>query len=209
MQKQCTVCHEWFEGHKRKKTCSPKCAHRAQGDAVRQKMIDDNPMKRPAVAEKMSRTRSQRFKDDPTFSELVAAYTRRAWADGKYDGVKVGRCKWYDHVRPDGTSVKLQGTWEVIFARWLDAQGTLYDAHRGRIKYLDDKGTERSYYPDFYVPAEGRYFDIKGAYFDDLQKRKFEFIRASNPTLDIEIVNRQVFTSLGIDVHKESKRVSP
>jgi hypothetical protein len=208
MLKQCSVCGAFFEGHKHKKTCSSKCAHRAQAIVVQQKMMNDNPMKKPDVAKKMSTTRSQRFKDDPQFKELVAAYTRKAWADGKYDNVKVGQCKWYDHARPDGTTVKLQGTWEVVFARWLDAQGIRYDAHRGRIKYHDAQGTERSYYPDFYVIDENCYYDVKGVYFNDLQEAKFELIRKSNPTIDIKIIDRQAFKSLGIDVIKESKMVT-
>lgn len=168
----------------------------------------NNPMCRTDVAAKMSQTRSQRFKDDPSFRELVSSYTRQAWADGKYDGVKTGKRKWYDHVRPDGSTVKLQGTWEVVFARYLDAQNVLYDAHKGRIPYRDGAGVERSYYPDFFVPSQNRYYDVKGAFWDDAQRDKVRCVIQSNPDIKLDIINRDVFKELGINVDYEAKGVT-
>lgn len=208
MQKQCTVCSTPFDGHKHKKTCSPKCAHKAQAVVVRKLMLENNPMKRLDVAKRMSKSRSKRFRDDPTFKEKVAAYTRKAWADGKYDGVRVGQCAWYKHTKLDGTVVKLQGTWEVVFAQFLDSLGIEYEAHRGRILYVDNLGINRSYYPDFYVPMWNAYIDVKGAMFYDLQLNKMQCIRRSNPDKFIEIVTREYFDSIELDVRKLSSEYS-
>ena len=204
MQKQCTVCLEFFDGHKHKKTCSPTCAHKAQAVVVRRIMLENNPMKCPSVAEKMSKTRSKRFRDDPVFKEKVAAYTRKAWADGKYDGVRVGQCVWYEHTKLDGTVVKLQGTWEVVFAQFLDTLKIEYKTHHGRIPYVDDAGIKRSYYPDFYIPMWNAYIDVKGAMFYDLQLDKMRCVRSSNADKFIEIVTQQYFNSIGLDVCKLS-----
>ena len=139
----------------------------------------------------MGATRTQRFKDDPTLGENASLMMRQAWADGKYDGVAVGKCKWYDHVRPDGSVVKLQGTWEVAFARWLDASSLTYDTHRGRWNYVGRDGAQRSYYPDFYIHSWDTWVDVKGAFWGDEQATKLDYVRASNPDKCFIIANKQ------------------
>ncbi len=207
MTRQCAVCTQEFDANTNRKTCSSACAHRAQAVVVQRKMLTDNPMKRADVAKRMSETRSARFQSDPEFREQVAAYTRKAWADGKYEGVKTGMCKWYAHTRPDGSVVKLQGTWEVVMARHLDSLQIAYDAHVGRIPYKDGANVARSYYPDFYVPAVDSYIDVKGAFWDKVQSEKFSHIFRSNPNVRVLIANRGVFKMWNIDVDKESKTI--
>jgi len=36
-----------------------------------------------------------------------------------------------------GETIKVQGTWELAFATWLDKQEINFIAHRGTIKYFD------------------------------------------------------------------------
>jgi hypothetical protein len=168
---------------------------------------DKNGMKNPEVAKRQGRTRSYKFATDPLWSKRTSAYVRKAWADGKFDEVPVGRRKWYSHIKPDGTEVKLQGTWEVIFARHMDKLGIDYESHQGTIKYSCD-GIERSYLPDFYVPSINTHVDVKGAFFDSLQQEKFSKIKSSNPEIRIYLVTKEEFLSMGIDVLKEAKSVS-
>ena len=168
---------------------------------------DKNGMKNPEVAKRQGRTRSYKFATDPLWSKRTSAYVRKAWADGKFDEVPVGRRKWYSHIKPDGTEVKLQGTWEVIFARHMDKLGIDYESHQGTIKYYCD-GIERSYLPDYYVPSINTYVDVKGAFFDSLQQEKFSKIKSSNPDIRIYLVTKEEFLSMGIDVLKEAKSVS-
>ena len=167
---------------------------------------DKNGMKKPDVAKRQGKTRSHKFATDPTWSKRTSEYVRKAWAAGKYDHTPVGRCKWYSHTKPDGTKVKLQGTWEVVFARHMDGLGIAYEAHKGAIKYFQSK-IERSYLPDFYVPAMDLYVDVKGAFFDELHREKFDWIKKSNPDINIYLLTKKEFLSLGIDVTKESKSV--
>jgi 23S rRNA G2445 N2-methylase RlmL len=61
--------------------------------------------------------------------------------------------------------------------------------------------------PDFYVPAMDLYVDVKGAFFDELHKEKFDWIKKSNPDINIYLLTKKEFLSLGIDVTKESKSV--
>jgi hypothetical protein len=165
---------------------------------------DKNGMKQPKARAKASKTRRERVTSDPEYLKNLSEKISQAWADGKYEHVNVGRCKWYDHLKPDGSIVKLQGTWEVVLAKHLDKLNIAYQAHVGRIKYVDDNGEQRSYYPDFYVPAVDCYLDVKGVFFNTLQEHKFELIRASNVDMNIVIVDKERFMSWGIDVKRES-----
>lgn len=70
----------------------------------------------------------------------IAEKTRIAWAEGKFDGVKVGRCKWYKYVKRDSSQIKVQGTWELAFVKWADEQGLKFDTHQGKLSYQDENG---------------------------------------------------------------------
>lgn len=165
---------------------------------------DKNGMKRPEVAKRMSKTRREKVTSDPIYRKATSDRIRKAWADGKYDGVRVGQCKWYEHMKSNGAVVKLQGTWEVVFAQFLDSLGVEYSAHQGRIPYIDSVGVKRSYYPDFYIPMWDAFVDVKGAMFYDLQHNKMKNVIDSNPDKFIEIVTYEYFNSIGLDVRKLS-----
>lgn len=155
----------------------------------------NNPMCRQDVAKRMSQTRSQRFQEDPLFRKLVSDYTRQAWADGKYDGVKTGMCKWYDHVKLDGSIVKCQGTWEVALARRLNELNIDFVTHRGRWSYITDDKSSHSYYPDFYVPMWDTYIDVKGAFWNTEQAEKLTYVIASNTDKMLIVANRDTLCS--------------
>lgn len=161
---------------------------------------DKNGMKRPEVAKRMSKTRREKVTSDPTYRKATSDRIRKAWADGKYDGVRVGQCKWYEHMKSNGVVVKLQGTWEVVFAQFLDSLGVEYSAHQGRIPYIDGVGVKRSYYPDFYIPMWDAYVDVKGAMFYDMHLVKMKQVQDSNPEKFIVIVTREYFDSIGLNV---------
>jgi len=180
-------------------TCSEECSHLAQAKAVRQKMLNDNPMKRPEIRAKVSKTRKEKFANDPEFKEMIAECTRQAWADGKYDDVPVGKCKWYDHVKPSGEIVKLQGTWEVAVARYFDANEIDYVAHRGRFSYVTPDGAKRSYLPDFFLPLTNEHVDVKGAFWSFEQRDKLDHIRNSNPSMKLVIYDKKKLEDLNID----------
>lgn len=157
---------------------------------------EKNGMKNSEVSKRMGKTRSERFARDPKFKELVAKYTREAWAAGKYDGVKVGRCKWFDYTKKNGETIKCQGTWELAYAKHLDEQGIEFEAHVGRIPYRDEEGVERSYYPDFRLIATDEYVDVKCDYVESLQPQKLDCVMKSNPKLKLRIVRKNEIENL-------------
>ena len=159
---------------------------------------DKNPMKNPEVAIKMGKTRSKRFQTDENFRKNTSELTRNAWKEGKYDGIKVGKCKWYDFVKKDGTICKVQGTWELAYIKWLENNNIPFMSHKGRIPYLDNQGNKRSYYPDFYLPNTKEYVDVKSDYHFNINKEKWELIRLSNPDINITILFKKDLQNLGI-----------
>jgi hypothetical protein len=154
-------------------------------------------MRNPEIAAKVSVSRSKRFRTDEAFRKQTSESTRKAWRDGKFEGTRVGKCKWHDFTRSDGTACKLQGTWELGYAKWLDNQGTRFIAHRGRIAYIDSTGAVRSYYPDFYLPDTDVYVDVKNEFHFHLNEEKWEQIRKSNPDIKIILLFKEDLQKLG------------
>jgi hypothetical protein len=157
---------------------------------------DKNGMKQKEARKKVSIARKEMFKDPEERAKLSRKMIK-AWANGRYDGVKVGRCKWYDYEKKDGTIAKCQGTWELAYAKWLDENNIGFIAHRGRIKYRRKK-VVRSYYPDFYLIESDEYIDIKNQYHFSLNSEKFDMIRRQNPKLKIIILFRHQLEEMGV-----------
>lgn len=161
---------------------------------------DSNGMKSAAARAKVSATRKKKFAEDPEFLERHKQMTRKAWADGKYEGAKVGTCKWYNHIDNHGTLHKLQGTWELKYAQFLDSQGIRYISHRNRLPYIDVEGVERSYYPDFYLIDSDEYVEIKSSYWLEVQGYKVALVRNNNPHIKLRMLTEFDLRDLGIDV---------
>jgi hypothetical protein len=145
---------------------------------------EKNGMKSVEARKKVSDSRKHmNSKNRKIYSDA----TRRAWAEGKFAGVKVGRCKWYAINTPNGP-MKVQGTWELKYAEYLLENNISFYAHRGRISYKDLQEATHSYYPDFYLPDDDRYIDIKAPYFYKLGREKFNLIKQQYPELKLDII---------------------
>ena len=158
---------------------------------------DCNGMKKLEARTKVSVARKEMFADIKV-RKHYSEKTKKAWADGKFEGVRVGQCKWYEYKKVNGETIKCQGTWELAFAKWADESGLLFETHKGRITYLDIHESSRLYYPDFYIYEWDAYVDIKNEYHFNLQKEKFECIYKSNPDINLEILRRSDLEFLGV-----------
>lgn len=67
----------------------------------------------------------------------------------------VGRVK---NIMYNGT--KLKGTWELIVAKWLDANHIEWQYETSYFYY--EWNGKRKYYPDFYLPKLNIYVEVKG-----------------------------------------------
>lgn len=147
---------------------------------------ESNGMKNLDSRIKASNTRKNLM--TPKFRDNISKYTAKAWADGKYDGVKVGQSKWHEYLHSNGTTYKVQGTWELAFIKWLDSKNLTFDCHKGRIPYKLN-GKDKSYYPDFFIYEWNQYVDIKNEYHYSLQSDKFKALKEQGNNIRIIFKN--------------------
>lgn len=170
----CIVCGQPFEAfcHRTNQYCSMKCVHQSR---IGTHLSDEH-------------------------RKIISETRKRDWAAGTtYANVTAARTKWYDHVKPNGDMIRLQGTWEVLYAKYLDAQNINYVAHKGAIWYTRSiDNTKRVYLPDFFLPDVDEYLDIKNDYLLRIDRQKFEDIRKCNPTLKLRIITKNDLMQLGL-----------
>lgn len=105
---------------------------------------------------------------------------------------KGGRCKWFDFLKSNGEIVRVQGTWELRFAKVLEILDSEWikpnSKNKGHsFKWNDDEGKIHTYTPDFYSKKLKKYFEVKGFWWNN-DKRKMELVINQNPELNIEII---------------------
>lgn len=86
---------------------------------------------------------------------------------------KAGRCKKLEYRSPSIGLVKLDGTWELAVAQYLDQQQLEWIRNTKKFSYIDNQGKERRYTPDFYVKSWDSYLEVKG-YETDLDRAKWK-----------------------------------
>lgn len=106
---------------------------------------------------------------------------------------KGGKCKWYSYKKKNGKIVKLQGTWELRFAKVLDTIDSNWikpTESNHSFNWIDKKGKEHTYTPDFYSPKLNKYFEIKGFWWGN-DKDKMKRVITQNKIDNIEIVEEK------------------
>jgi len=73
-----------------------------------------------------------------------------------------GKVSWYDYVRKDGRIVKLQGSYELTVAKYLDEIGEEWECVNRSKEHSFLLSTGQRYYPDFYLKRLDLYIDPKG-----------------------------------------------
>lgn len=77
---------------------------------------------------------------------------------------RAGRCKKITYESQSAGVVKLDGSWELIVAKWLDARGYAWQRNIVRFEYLNPLGKLSHYTPDFFVKEgnEEYFIEVKG-----------------------------------------------
>lgn len=108
---------------------------------------------------------------------------------------KGGRCKWYTFIKKNGDEIKLQGTWEVRFAKVLE----IIDENWIKLGignkdhsyiWIDDENVKHYYTPDFYSPKLNKYFEIKGYWWGD-DKNKMKKVISQHKDIKIDIIMKK------------------
>jgi hypothetical protein len=109
---------------------------------------------------------------------------------------QVGRIPDYNKYRAhyDGPKGKylMRSRWEVAYAEWLDEQGIDW---RYEPRWFNLGGT--SYTPDFYLPAEDRYVEIKGRMTEENAKKLKRFAERY-PHVNLTVLQRAELTAIGL-----------
>jgi hypothetical protein len=71
--------------------------------------------------------------------------------------------------------VIMDSTWEIILAKRLDSINIKWERPKS-LKWIDDKGIEHNYFPDFYLPDYDLYLDPKNPYAYMIQSKKINIL---------------------------------
>lgn len=80
---------------------------------------------------------------------------------------KCGRCKKIDYTSPIAGIISVDGSWELITAKYLDKLGVNWNRNTKRFEYTNLSGGKSTYCPDFYIEessifGEATYIEVKG-----------------------------------------------
>jgi len=132
--------------------------------------------------------------------KIISQSIQNAWINGNYNEKKAGRTKWYKYTKKDGTTVNVQGTWELKYASYLEENNINFICHQGHFEYYDSKGNRRIYLPDFYLPDSNVYVDIKNDYLYSKSANKIHLIKSCNPNLNLLILLKKDLNNMGIKI---------
>jgi len=135
-------------------------------------------------------------KDDKT--ELVRIEKIRTKINERYANgwqVKCGRCLKIDYKSPTAGKIKVDGSWELAVAKYLDSILVKWIRNTERFEYFNSiKNKKSTYCPDFFVFDWNSFIEVKG-YTTDLDKIKWQQF----PHI-LEIWDKHKIKSLGIDI---------
>lgn len=122
-----------------------------EGDARRKKASD-------------IRKGRKNYYSEETKKRMSASSTRQMfqrYASG-WEG-KAGRCKKIDYESQIAGKIKVDGTWELATAKYLDSIHVTWQRNKNRFKYFNEiQNREATYCPDFYVQEWNTYIEVKG-----------------------------------------------
>ena len=104
-----------------------------------------------------------------------------------------------DYACLDGSIVSMDSTWEVAFARRLDALEIRWIRNPSlKLKYTTRGRRARNYIPDFYLPDHDIYIEVKG-YWTDAARHKMKDVQKRNSVRIIILESLDEITSFTLD----------
>lgn len=106
-----------------------------------------------------------------------------------------GRCKKYDYISPNAGIIKVDGTWELKTAIYLDSLNIKWLRNKKRFLYFNElKNKNSTYCPDFYIVDSDTYIEVKG------YKTDLDYIKWKQFEHKLEIWDKKKLISLGIEI---------
>ena len=76
--------------------------------------------------------------------------------------VKCGRCKKIEYISDIAGIIKVDGSWELKVAQYLDKNNIRWERNKKRFDYINLKNKKSTYCPDFYIYDWNTYLEVKG-----------------------------------------------
>ena len=106
--------------------------------------------------------------------------------------------KVYLYQSPFQNEVKLNHRWELLYATYLDFIKELWYHEFKTFKFIFNN-KQVSYTPDFYLPSQDKYIEIKGWWRRDSEQR-FEQFKKEYPNIKIDLLMKKDLKRLGIKI---------
>ena len=94
------------------------------------------------------------------------------------------KIKWYKVSNVNNEEFVLRGSWELQVANWLNSMNVEW-VRKVYLSYEKD-GIQKTYCPDFYLPAQNIYLEVKG-YFSEVDKCKLTSVVSTNK-IDLKVL---------------------
>ena len=91
----------------------------------------------------------------------------------------------------------VRSSWEADFARILKLKNINYQYEPQTFKIQRSNGNILHYTPDFYVPSQNTFYEIKG-WFHDLDKEKIQLFQEQYPQYSFDLINTTKFAEFAL-----------
>jgi hypothetical protein len=91
---------------------------------------------------------------------------------------RCGRAKKYDYISKSAGKIKVDGTWELKVAEYLDSLNINWTRNKKRFEYFNSiKEKKSTYCPDFFVEDWNTFIEVKGykTKLDEIKWSQFNF----------------------------------
>lgn len=85
-----------------------------------------------------------------------------------------------------------RSAWEANYARFLNFTGTKWEYEKKTFWFEKIKRGVRSYTPDFYLPEQDVYHEVKG-WMDKRSATKLKRMKKYHPTVTVKVIDREFF----------------
>ena len=151
----------------------------------------DHQLKVPKFKEKIKQTNIEKYGVECIFAdkEIRKKIVLKRFEDGTYSSG--GRTKWVEY-----NGQKVQGQFELRFAKFLDSVGIKWVSHKGieTFKYTGLDGEEHYYQPDF-KDEKGTYYDPHSTYYwSEKFEHKISEVRKNYPDKTFIVFHEDNYT---------------
>lgn len=140
---------------------------------------------------RQNRKLSQKMRDDVS-KRQVARLATGTQAFERVRGRHMGKST-AGH-REDLGGRYFRSRWEANYARFLNYSGTKWDYEVKTFWFEKIKRGVRSYTPDFYLPAEDVFHEVKG-WMDKKSATKLKRMRIYHPKVKVHVIGKEFFAS--------------